>query len=275
MIRRLIISGALVALTSAGILAVERATFVLTDGQRKTGDITSRPPEGQNPANAAFSIMASPGQEETFLASQVAVIEFAGPPPASELAQLPATGHFLVMRDGVMGRGTFLNLVGGDTLVWRAEQGHEQRYGVRAVSRVYLNPERAKVAYNAVGTNAVATSGNGPTTIEVPATQAWTDTGIDVARGQRLAISASGEVAYAPGRMSNAGGDPAEHNAAFPVGNWPVGALVAKIGASKPFPIGAAQTLAMPASGRLMLGVNDTILTDNSGAFQVTITRVQ
>ncbi|HMD33602.1 MAG TPA: LecA/PA-IL family lectin [Vicinamibacterales bacterium] len=275
MIRRLIISAALAVVAGSGILAVERATFVLTDGQRKTGDITSRPPEGQNPATAAFSIMVSPGQEETFLASQVAVIEFAGNPPANELAQLPATGHFMVLRNGSTGRGTFLNLVGGDTLVWRSEQGDEQRYAVRDLSRVYLNPQSAKVAYNAAGTSAVATSGSGPATIQVPATEAWTDTGIDVRQGDRFAISATGQVAYAAGRMSNAGGDPAEHNPAFPVGNWPVGALVAKIGASKPFPIGAAQTLAMPTSGRLMLGVNDTILTDNSGAFQVTITRVQ
>jgi hypothetical protein len=275
MIRRLIVSTALTALAGAGLLAVERATFVLTDGQRKTGDITSRPPEGQNPAAAAFSIMVSPGQEETILASQVAVIEFAGNPPASELAALPAGGNFLVLRNGVSGPGTFLNLIGGDTVVWRAEAGGEQRYAVHDVSRVYLNPQSAKVAYSAAATNAVATSGSGSSTIQVPATQAWTDTGIDVVQGQRLAISASGEVAYAPGRLSNAGGDPAEHNAAFPVGNWPVGALIAKIGSSKPFPIGAAQTLAMPASGRLMLGVNDTILTDNSGAFQVTITRVQ
>jgi PA-IL-like protein len=275
MIRRLIFSATLTVLAGAGIFAVERATFVLTDGQRKTGDITSRPPEGQNPATAAFTIMVSPGQEETILASQVAVIEFAGDPPASEVAQLPAGGNFLVLRNGVSGPGTFLNLIGGDTVVWRAEGGGEQRYAAKDVSRVYLNPQSAKVAYNAAATNAVATSGSGPATIQVPATQAWTDTGIDVAQGQRFAISASGEVAYAPGRVSNAGGDPAEHNAAFPVGSWPVGALVAKIGSGKPFPIGAAQTLAMPASGRLMLGVNDTILTDNSGAFQVTVTRVQ
>ena len=48
----------------------------------------------------------------------------------------------------------------------------------------------------------------------------------------------------------------------------PVGALLGKVGNSAPFAIGMqTQPLVMPASGRLMLGVNDNELSDNSGFF--------
>jgi hypothetical protein len=54
----------------------------------------------------------------------------------------------------------------------------------------------------------------------------------------------------------------------------PVGALIGKIGNSKPFAIGnQRQALTMPASGRLMLGVNDNEVADNSGAFTVVIAK--
>jgi len=275
MVRRLIMSAALVALATPGLLGNERATLILTDGQRKTGEITSRPRDENVPSNS-ITVMEN-GREETFATSQIAVIDFEGGqmPPAGELNQLPQGGNFLSLRNGVSGPGTYVNIVAGSSIVWRAESGAEQRYAIRDVNRVYLNPQSARVAYNAGANTAVATSGTNPSTVQVPATQAWTDTGIDVQQGQRFAISATGDVAFAPGRTPNAGGDPAVTNPAFPVGNWPVGALIGKIGASKAFGIGAAQTIAMPATGRLMLGVNDTILTDNSGAFQVTITRIQ
>ncbi len=54
----------------------------------------------------------------------------------------------------------------------------------------------------------------------------------------------------------------------------PVGALLGKIGNSAPFAIGMqTQPLPMPASGRLMLGVNDNELSDNSGFYTVTVTK--
>ena len=51
-----------------------------------------------------------------------------------------------------------------------------------------------------------------------------------------------------------------------------VGGLVGRVGNSAPFPIGSNSSgITMPADGRLMLGVNDDNLNDNSGAFFVRI----
>jgi len=50
--------------------------------------------------------------------------------------------------------------------------------------------------------------------------------------------------------------------------------LIGKVGAMAPFPIGSnTQPIVMPADGRLMLGVNDNELGDNSGFFSVTVTK--
>jgi len=54
----------------------------------------------------------------------------------------------------------------------------------------------------------------------------------------------------------------------------PVGALIGKVGNGRPFAIGTqSQPLPMPASGRLMLGVNDNALDDNSGSFTVVVAK--
>jgi hypothetical protein len=50
--------------------------------------------------------------------------------------------------------------------------------------------------------------------------------------------------------------------------------LIGRVGGSAPFVIGSnPQPFRMPASGVLMLGVNDNELTDNSGFFTVAIAR--
>ena len=54
-----------------------------------------------------------------------------------------------------------------------------------------------------------------------------------------------------------------------------VGGLIGKVGNSQPFPIGAnTQPIVMPETGRLLLGVNDTNPSDNSGFFSVEVTRM-
>jgi hypothetical protein len=53
-----------------------------------------------------------------------------------------------------------------------------------------------------------------------------------------------------------------------------VGALLGRVGNSAPFGIGTqTQPLPMPASGRLMLGVNDNELADNGGAYTVIVSK--
>jgi hypothetical protein len=94
--------------------------------------------------------------------------------------------------------------------------------------------------------------------------------------GDHVVFTASGQIAFgkSPGQTSDPGGNGAERRATYPDPTVPVGALLGKIGNSAPFAIGMqTQPLPMPASGRLMLGVNDNELNDNSGFYTVTVTK--
>ena len=51
------------------------------------------------------------------------------------------------------------------------------------------------------------------------------------------------------------------------------GALIGRINSGAPFAIGNQETVRMPASGTLYLGINDDNVSDNSGHFQVVISR--
>src|SRR5215472_17050991 len=65
----------------------ERATFILTNGERATGA--------------------------------------GGHPSAAELQKIPASGQVIVLRSGEAQPGSFVNLVHGDTLLWRNQSGQQ------------------------------------------------------------------------------------------------------------------------------------------------------
>ena len=285
MVRRLIATVALVG--CAGIYALaanERATFVLTNGDRKAGTLVHHGGKDTNLIDENFNIGTPDGKEQSIPESQVAAIDFdGGQPGANELQSIPASGHFLVLRNGQSQNGQFVNIAHGDTLIWKNASGQEQQYGVRDVARVYLNPQAARVAFNAPAAAAIGTSGAAasavplnPGEIRVDANQAWTDTGIAVKKGDRVAFRAHGQVKFGEGPTQTAGpdGNAELKSPAYPVAVMPVGGLIAKVGNSAPFPIGSnTQPIVMPADGRLMLGVNDNELGDNSGYFIVSVSK--
>jgi hypothetical protein len=49
------------------------------------------------------------------------------------------------------------------------------------------------------------------------------------------------------------------------------GALIGRIDGGQPFGIGNLSSIAAPASGMLYLGINDDVVSDNTGQFSVTI----
>ena len=160
MFRRLISAAALVA--CAGIYAfaaTERATFILTTGERKSGTVVFHGDQRENLINGFLNLGVDGGRDMTFPMDQVAVIDFVGgTPPATELSQLGAR-HMLVLRNGVAQAGRFVNMTDGETLFWENEAGQRQQYAIRDVSRVYLNAQSARTAFNYHGpTNAVGTS---------------------------------------------------------------------------------------------------------------------
>jgi hypothetical protein len=302
MVRRLTWSAAF--LMCAGIYAfaaVDRATFILTDGERKSGTVVFHGGQNENLINGHLNLGADTGKDMTFPVEQVAVIDFVGGQPSNaELSQL-GTRHMLVTRDGGAQQGRFVNMIGGNTLLWENLAGQRQQFAIADVSRVYLNPQSARVAFNytapVAAPGAVAATRAAPVTqaaraitVHVDATQPWTDTGLSVNQGDRVSFQASGQIqvngrqvatpdgsSVTPSNRSRQGnrGD-GSRDGGYPIANAPVGALVGRIGNGEPFGIGMqTQPLVMPESGRLMLGVNDNDLSDNSGAFAVVVSGAQ
>lgn len=284
--RQFISAVALAACVAAPAWAAnEHATFILTSGERQSGAVVHHGGNDSNLIDNQFNLALDSGQERSFPAEQVAVIDFAGgQPSASELQQIPGSGQFLVLRSGQSQPGALVNLLHGDTLVWKNQSGQDQQYAIRDVARVYLNPQAARVAYNAPTNtpNAVGTSGSAaaaplqPGEVRVQANLAWTDTGIQVKKGDRVSFHASGEITYGQtaGQTAGPDGNNAMHEATYPVPVMAVGGLIGKVGNAPAFPIGSnSQPILMPADGRLMLGVNDNELGDNGGYFSVTVTK--
>src|SRR5262245_40779342 len=186
MLRRVLSIGVLAACASAYVLAAsERATFILTNGERKSGQIVFHGDQRENLINGYLNLSNDNGGPEfTFPIGQVAVVDFVGGrPQRTELSQLPESGPFLVLPSGQSQPGTFVNMIGGDTLIWRNQTGDTQQYALADVSRVYLNPQSARTAFNYNGStatrNAVATSGSVAPAggVLVQAAQAWNDAG--------------------------------------------------------------------------------------------------
>ena len=287
MIRRLILTAVLVAcIVPYARAADERANFILTNGERKSGSVVFHGDQHENLINGYLNLGVDNGRDMTFPVAQVAVIDFVGGRPSqTELAKIPESGHAIVLRDGNLQAGHFVNMTGGDTVIWENQSGQRQQYAIRDVSRIYLNPQSARTALNYTGPAAatVGTAGQSMTVLEpgavrVDANQAWSDAGITVKKGDRVAFRTTGQIQFGQGNGQTAGADGNGNvrQANYPVPVMPVGGLIGKVGNSAPFSIGSnTQPIAMPADGRLMLGVNDNELGDNSGFFSVVVTKAR
>ena len=108
----------------------------------------------------------------------------------------------------------------------------------------------------------------------VSANVAWNDTGIDVRSGQTIYFESQGQVRWGRDRRDGPAGarnSPANPNR--PMGNRNAAALIGKIGnGNEMFFIGdETGPIRVRSTGRLYLGVNDDVLTDNSGNFRVVV----
>jgi hypothetical protein len=279
MLRKAFAIGVLVASAGWYALAAERATFILTDGSRRSGQVVFHGDQRENLINGYLNLSNDAGGPEfTYPMDQVAVIDFTGGQPSpAELGQLPPSGNFLTLRSGQSQPGTFVNIIGGDTLLWRNTSGETQQYRLSDVTRVYLNPQSARTAFNYNGTaataNAVGTSGVvAGGSVLVQANQQWNDGGLTVRKGDRVSFTTSGQISYGQGMSAGPDGDASLRRPDYPVPQMPVGGLIGRVGNGQPFPIGSnAQPITMPNDGRLMLGINDNELGDNSGAFTVAV----
>ena len=274
MLRRLLALCVLTLCLGGVALAARQVTFVLRNGDRVSGELTYK-------GGTSYTLNG-----RDYPSSDIALIEFVpGEPTAAELNQIPTVDnnpqehqrHAFVTRNGEVILGKIYHIsADGSTITFDRNNGGREDISADQLARVYVNPAGARNVYARVlGTpSAVGTSG-AATTVRVMANQPWTDTGITVNAGDRVSFQASGEIMYGrtPGMTASPDGG-AEKRAQYPDPTVPVGALIGKVGNSKPFGIGTqTQALAMPASGRLMLGINDNELSDNSGFFTVVIQR--
>lgn len=277
----------------------ERATFVLTDGERVSGEVVAHTDARTNirADKNEFNLKVADGTERPIPFAHVVLIDFIGGQPRDEeLAAVPDAGHLITLRNGTARRGQLIDMIEGKSVRW-SENGNEVTIPIAETRRIYLQPDRIRDTYDVAGavarvTPAPATaqaaagttsstgrlSGLGRATAEVTVRGAlpWTDTGLTVQRGQRVAFQATGQVYILRDEASAA--TPAgivNDNPNVPVKDLHVGGLIAKIGEKgAPFALGTyTGAVVMPASGRLMLGINDTHFEDNSGAFVVQIYR--
>jgi hypothetical protein len=280
MARRLFLVAIALCLCGWGVRAAERATFILTSGERISGTLAFHTNTRELLIDNDFSLAVTQGQpEQIFHYDQVAVIDFiGGTPPMAELQALPENGHLLVMRNGETKRGHFVNIIGGDTVRWQDDGAGTREMSVRDVARIYLNARSARNTFNAPapGPQQIAASTPSGLQIRVPANSAWVDTGMIVRRGQRVRIVGTGDA-----RLSSNGDDVATPAGAAsfrfapkaPLPTIPVGALIARIGNGGAFPIGHTEdAFTMPGAGRLFLGINDDYVADNTGTYTVYVT---
>jgi hypothetical protein len=109
----------------------------------------------------------------------------------------------------------------------------------------------------------------------VAANVQWTDTNIDVQPGQDVYFDAGGDVRWRPDRRDGPAGEQnSPTNPNRPIPNRPAGSLIGRVGGNSTdyFFIGTSPgPFRMRSAGRLILGVNDDNLQDNSGAFRVIV----
>jgi hypothetical protein len=250
----------------------QSGTVLLRSGERLNAEVLDM--------GADFTFRVN-GRDRHFPISDVVLIDFTGDarnPPQAEVARVSNEGPMIVTRSGEMISGSLADLRGVPT---QAELSNGRRVDLSNVARIYVSPVAGIGGIPHPPTSAEAPAPGTPAappgsrTVVVPGNVAWTNTGFNVSRGQRLNFQPSGEarlsfngddVATAAGAKSYRFADKA------PIPSIPVGALIGRIGNGQPFSIGNPEgPYPMPASGRLYLGINDDHLADNSGNYVVHI----
>lgn len=297
---KIAVAFAIVAVLSGmiALVAAERGTLILRNGQRETGTLVAHTETNANLVLGFFNLGDMPGgtgklREKAYPQGQVAVLDFAGGQPSfeetSQLNRMNGRPHLLVTRGGRSVLGRFDNIIGGETVVFE-----NQQYAVRDVARVYLDIEAAKSIFNVRpessarpdsnaspdrlgrGNDRAPSDDRGGAGIQVSARRPWTDSRIEVRRGERIRFRASGQIWFASSDADVCGPD--GHTSfrgsrrGLPLPGVAIGALLGRIGDGRPFGIGSqTQPLVMPDDGVLYLGVNDDNHDDNRGSFRVEI----
>jgi hypothetical protein len=108
--------------------------------------------------------------------------------------------------------------------------------------------------------------------VNVAAAADWTSTEIRLTRGQKVVISASGEVDLGDNRRSGPDGLSLTDNRKL-IPNRPTGSLIAVVGDDNDdfIHVGGSGEFVSPHNGILFLSVNEGNLKDNNGSFQARV----
>ena len=191
------------------------------------------------------------------------------------LLELTLFADTLVLRDGTRISGELLGMRNG-VIEFEERRGFGRGRRIEVdrdeVARIEFEPSRT------VGRDFASTGRPGglrERQVKVTANAPWTDSGIDVRRGQLIFFEASGEVRWGRDRRDGPAGEKnSPSNPGRPLPNRPAAALIGKVGATSAdyFLIGEEEGgIRMRDNGRLFLGVNDDFLADNGGSFRVVV----
>ncbi|MEO8678038.1 MAG: LecA/PA-IL family lectin [Vicinamibacterales bacterium] len=192
------------------------------------------------------------------------------------LLALPVTlrADTLFLRDGSRVQGELISVRNG-TIEFEERRGFGGNRTVR-----FDTDEVLRIEFDRNNTANNTDSGGRPAGMRerqviVSADTSWNDAGIDVRAGQTVYIEATGQVRWGKDRRDGPAGErnsPA--NQARPMPNRNAAALIGRIGNGSRdyFFIGDEKgPIRVRSNGRLYLGVNDDVLTDNSGNFRAVV----
>jgi hypothetical protein len=183
----------------------------------------------------------------------------------------------LYLRDGSRVQGELISVRNG-TIEFEERRGFGSGRSLRLdrddVLRIELEGTRPS------GTGNEFLSGGRPSGMRerqtiVSGDVAWNDSGIDVRAGQTIYFESQGQVRWGRDRRDGPAGERnSPSNPNRPMGNRNAAALIGKVGngSTDYFFIGdEVGPVRMRSAGRLYLGINDDVLTDNSGNFRVVV----
>ena len=262
MLKRTFVAVSIAALPLAGLaIAQESATVTLRSGEQLSGQLVDM-------GGVGFTVRVS-GQERQIPTGEIALINFSGGSMSdSDWNDVTNGQHVLWLKSGERIIGQLTDIGGAVPLriSFRTSSG-DRDYSSNDVSRIAL----ARPA----GVSGTGTTGSsGGQGISVSAQQQWTPTGIALRKGDWITLNTTGEINVGNNEMAPPTG---VRNQRFdpraPLPNVLLGALIGRVGNGRPFGIGNSTRIQAPDSGQLFLGVNDSGLGDNQGAFQVEVRR--
>jgi hypothetical protein len=187
----------------------------------------------------------------------------------------------LILRDGSRVQGELIAVRNG-TIEFEERRsygsGRTVRFDRDEVVRIEFDNNRTSNNYNSNNSNNNSSNSYGrpggmrEKQVIVSGDMPWNDAGIEVRAGQTVYFEATGQVRWGKDRRDGPAGERnSPSNPNRPMGNRNAAALIGKIGNDMFFIGDDTGAIRVRNSGRLYLGVNDDVLTDNTGNFRVVV----